>query len=227
MVAGEFELSNGRRRQVLGAPAAVGVLIGHDSRVRLRHRQLRHLLGRATTRAGGGGADDRLRVGSWQGVPTTSESTTVVRLSSRQAAPATVNRLVAAARGSFEFLLVSCQLVAPGVSRRLGGGLGSLAPIQGPVEEPSTTMMAYRLTASEESDRPRRTPPAASHPTLATSTRGAESLPQVGPRCRLGEASPTITNRHERRILGRATRSGDLAARWVRRRSSGSGSRGR
>ncbi|MGZ4639506.1 MAG: tyrosine-type recombinase/integrase [Actinomycetes bacterium] len=61
---------------------------------------------------------------AWQGVRTTGASTTVVRLSPRRAAPATVNRRVAAVRGFFEFLLISDRVPAnPVPAPRRGQGL--------------------------------------------------------------------------------------------------------
>lgn len=44
---------------------------------------------------------------AWQGVRSAGRSATVVPLAARRAAPATVNRRVAAARAFFEFLLIS------------------------------------------------------------------------------------------------------------------------
>lgn len=61
---------------------------------------------------------------AWQGVRTTGTSPTVVRLSPRRAAPATVNRRVAAVRGFFEFLLISDGVPAnPVPAPRRGQGL--------------------------------------------------------------------------------------------------------
>jgi hypothetical protein len=76
----------------------------------------------------------------WQGARTLATSGKVVRFAARSAAPATINRRVAAARAFFEFLVMSRfresnQVPAPrrgqGLRPTSRGMLGHLAPPAG------------------------------------------------------------------------------------------------